>query len=162
MRDFDQSVWTKLLKWIDSNPTSEKKIQTLKNELVEVKQREKMNQINLAKLFLVISVAAMVISTIEADADANPQLFRQRRRSLKHPSPKEDSDAPCPCPRILWPVCGSNGSVQKTYDNECIFRCAASKSKTPMKIVKQAACDQEEDVHVEEVDEVKGLEPFLS
>lgn len=90
-----------------------------------------MNQISFAKLFLVVSIAAVVMSAI----DANPRSVEQA------PANEDFDDLECACPRILIPVCASNG---KTYDNLCIFECVAEKSKIRMEIVKKAACDQDE------------------
>lgn len=96
-----------------------------------------MNQISFAKLLLVVSIAAAVLSAI----DANPHFVETA------PINENFDDLECACPRILIPVCASNG---KTYDNWCIFDCAAKKSKTRMEIVKKAACDQDE--HLEDED----------
>lgn len=106
-----------------------------------------MHQINLAKIFLVISIAAFIISTIDAGQEAQVIRLRRSQRSAKHGSGKHSSDldAPCPCPRMLWQVCGSDG---KNYDNECLFNCAA-RARNDLKLVKRAPCGEEEEEDIE-------------
>lgn len=52
--------------------------------------------------------------------------------ALAKPSVK--SQVPCNvfCPRIYWPVCGSNGVVEKTFSNKCLLdadACENNQSK---------------------------------
>lgn len=104
-----------------------------------------MHQINLARILLVISITAFVISTIDAAPEAQVIRLRRSQRSAKHGSGKHSSDLgePCPCPRMLWPVCGSDG---RNYDNECILNCA-TKARSDLKLVKKAPCgDEDEDL----------------
>lgn len=58
----------------------------------KLRGNKKMNQIRFAKLFLVVSVAVVVISTIDA---APESMFA------------------CPCPRMRWQVCDSDRFWEK-------------------------------------------------
>lgn len=103
------------------------------------------------KMFLIMSIVAIVVSSIDAAAVGEPQIGRHPRRSSRGDS--NDPDSACICPRIFWPVCGSDN---ETYSNSCTLRCRASKKGgSGLKIARQGACDESE------VGELEQPELFL-
>lgn len=89
-----------------------------------------MNRIGYVKLTLMVSIVAVVSSTMAASANSEPENSRSGGRSL------------CVCSRMYDPICASNGI---TYGNECTFSCAA-RTRTDLKIVKRDVCDVDSDV----------------
>lgn len=66
-----------------------------------------MNQISFAKLFLVVSIATVVMSTIDAAPESN--TLRRIQRIVKQETKDEEPDVfACPCPRMRWQVCNAD------------------------------------------------------
>lgn len=105
-----------------------------------------MNSINLVKIFVVISIVGLVVSTVDAIAIGDPQIIRVLRRSSRSEGGENQSNQICACNRMYWPLCGSDGV---TYGNDCTFRCAQRK-KSDLKVVKQGRCGQDEETTPEE------------
>ncbi|CAG9800755.1 unnamed protein product [Chironomus riparius] len=54
----------------------------------------------------------------------------------------------CRCGRIYDPVCASDGSINKTYDNECILKCEqkdARRSGRMLNKMYEGVCQTDED-----------------
>lgn len=103
-----------------------------------------MMRINLVKIILVISIVAIISSTIQAASLAEAE------RGVR---PRSKGRTACACPRMYQPICGSDGV---TYGNDCTFRCA-SLAKSGLTMKKRSECDSDgDDVEIEEI------MPFLS
>jgi hypothetical protein len=81
-----------------------------------------------SKIFLVIFIIAVIAINSSSSSSVNGEI--------------------CRCGRMYAPVCGSDGSMNKTYDNECILRCEqknARRSGRTLMRMHEGVCKADED-----------------